>query len=987
MAYSDTILAEGTLLNYWPDLGTASAGGINITNTNATTGTGLVGTSRVYNGTTAFAKSASTIDLSSLSNVTLEFIARFPTYTDDERCIEFGADYNVIATGFVIWPSKDFGNGAKLYLAKRGNAGHDAVGFARPTANTWHMFHVVLDTTQATPANELKLYIDGVLQTPTDTSFANQNNTGNFGNLTLNVASKNGASLFGDVEMEELAIYSSLSDARKTAHFNAIPAAVAPVLSAAAVSANGLSVVLDFTVGGTPPLLPSSGVTGFSINASGSSATISSAARTSNTQITLTMASAICSGQTIVGAYAPGNVTDSAGTPNVLASIASFNVTNSSAVAHAAGTGSLIPGSAAGGSTNWPAITTPPTQGGGGDTGYSATTIVRWDCVPRQDVVDGFKIGLVAFHISGINRVEFYANNGALITKTAMALNSTSSVVEYFATLDLSSVSDGTLVEVRAVVYPNAGVPVVLQGDDTPLGGSASIDETMASMFLWCNKGGTMQSGVRYVDARATIAGTMTGTLTAWEQLTQGTTNATCFYLSGSNPITVSYVEGSPDNSHTWTGARSTATFAPSATPSAIGSSGNDGLTSGAPKATVTQAIASLDTANGSTSTGSEGCTVYIRGHVKCETTAQGTTKRYVTYAPWPGDAITEAVIHAPYVGNSLHKYLRISCTMFTDIIGQQSTSGGYVALSASDGSWPRWWINNADMHGIGSIGLDTTISIQKLYRETGRVFITGGVAYDLAAGITNAGTKLCRGLVMHSIGGDLWNEPSLIVNNYLNGFSHYTATDPANNPHIDIYQLENANDNVIIYGNTVVNQDAGQGITPGAADKASSRLAVVQNLFHTTATNQPDNLLFGTSSDHQIWWNNTSYHFLELSSGSPTNVSVVGNVFYNGSASLSPLASSIDQNHSINGTTGGGTNWTTGTAGFRNESGLDFVPVGPTLRARVPRKTASDLAGTDRLTTTSLGAYEATPSGSTLRSRPLPGSLRFRRPLGRLGA
>lgn len=103
-----------------------------------------------------------------------------------------------------------------------------------------------------------------------------------------------------------------------------------PTFSSAQVPAAGLSVVVTLTEAGSPPVLPASSVTGFTVTVGGVSRSILTATRTGNTEITLSLGHVILSGQTVTVAYTPGNVTDSAGTPNSMASFGAQSVTNNS---------------------------------------------------------------------------------------------------------------------------------------------------------------------------------------------------------------------------------------------------------------------------------------------------------------------------------------------------------------------------------------------------------------------------------------------------------------------------------------------------------------------------------------------------------------------------------------------------------------------------------------------------------------------------------
>lgn len=103
-----------------------------------------------------------------------------------------------------------------------------------------------------------------------------------------------------------------------------------PVFAGASVPADGLTVSVSLTDAGT--LLPTSGVTGFSVTVAGAAATISSATA-SGTTVTLTVSAAVYSGQTVTVAYTPGNVTDNSS--NVLDAFTAQSVTNNSTVTNA----------------------------------------------------------------------------------------------------------------------------------------------------------------------------------------------------------------------------------------------------------------------------------------------------------------------------------------------------------------------------------------------------------------------------------------------------------------------------------------------------------------------------------------------------------------------------------------------------------------------------------------------------------------------------
>jgi hypothetical protein len=107
-----------------------------------------------------------------------------------------------------------------------------------------------------------------------------------------------------------------------------------PVVSSASVNAAGTTLTVNFTETGSPPVLPASGATGFSLAASGGAVTLSGWTRTGTAPgyFTATTSRTIRVGETLTLAYSSstGNVTDSATPPNALATFSGTAVTNGS---------------------------------------------------------------------------------------------------------------------------------------------------------------------------------------------------------------------------------------------------------------------------------------------------------------------------------------------------------------------------------------------------------------------------------------------------------------------------------------------------------------------------------------------------------------------------------------------------------------------------------------------------------------------------------
>src|SRR4029079_500806 len=83
--------------------------------------------------------------------------------------------------------------------------------------------------------------------------------------------------------------------------------------------------------------------------------------------------------------------------------------------------------------------------------GYDAKAVARWDVVPYQTFAGDFNVGVVAFHMNGIDRVEFSVDGGSWTAVSAMTLNPQVNVVEYWATLRAGSFAQDGQIELRAI--------------------------------------------------------------------------------------------------------------------------------------------------------------------------------------------------------------------------------------------------------------------------------------------------------------------------------------------------------------------------------------------------------------------------------------------------------------------------------------------------------------------------------------------------------
>lgn len=111
---------------------------------------------------------------------------------------------------------------------------------------------------------------------------------------------------------------------------------------------------------------------------------------------------------------------------------------------------------------------TPPPQGNIEDPGYDAEAIARWDVVPYQTIAGNFAVGILAFHMNGIDRVEISIEGGPWAAIDTMLTNPRTGVREYVAEIrgDDAMLAADEEIELRAIAYPaGSGTPRLL----TPL--------------------------------------------------------------------------------------------------------------------------------------------------------------------------------------------------------------------------------------------------------------------------------------------------------------------------------------------------------------------------------------------------------------------------------------------------------------------------------------------------------------------------------------
>ncbi|MBL4906910.1 MAG: hypothetical protein JKX94_05605 [Sneathiella sp.] len=92
------------------------------------------------------------------------------------------------------------------------------------------------------------------------------------------------------------------------------------------------------------------------------------------------------------------------------------------------------------------------------DKGFGTRAIALWNVVPFQNIKKEIEIGVVAFHMNGIERIDFSANGGPITSVKIAKINKRTNVLEYSIRLQIENNQDQK-VDLRAIAYPNMGEP------------------------------------------------------------------------------------------------------------------------------------------------------------------------------------------------------------------------------------------------------------------------------------------------------------------------------------------------------------------------------------------------------------------------------------------------------------------------------------------------------------------------------------------------
>src|SRR5271157_5597841 len=146
------------------------------------------------------------INLSGAKAVTVALWAnRTYSTVGGHALFEATTNYANSTTGFGFFPDDATCNG--IQAALRGNLGYVANCYSQPSSGVWHHLAAVLDKSQ-TGGDEVKFYVDGVLQTANRSLHASTN-TNNFGNNPIYLFSRAGTTEFTSGMIDDLRIYNS----------------------------------------------------------------------------------------------------------------------------------------------------------------------------------------------------------------------------------------------------------------------------------------------------------------------------------------------------------------------------------------------------------------------------------------------------------------------------------------------------------------------------------------------------------------------------------------------------------------------------------------------------------------------------------------------------------------------------------------------------------------------------------------------------------
>jgi len=172
----------------------------------ATYGAGKEGNGYSFDGTNDDLSRVSTIDLTGTSVITVVFWLYWDSFADDDdMCMEVTVNTNNQFPGMLILPNESATSAFVCGMSDSAGV-YENQKFTRPSGAAWHHYAFVFDKTLGV-GNQIIVYVDSVSQALTVVGTAFEL-SGNFGNKDWYFMSRAGTSLFGDGDLDEVAIFS-----------------------------------------------------------------------------------------------------------------------------------------------------------------------------------------------------------------------------------------------------------------------------------------------------------------------------------------------------------------------------------------------------------------------------------------------------------------------------------------------------------------------------------------------------------------------------------------------------------------------------------------------------------------------------------------------------------------------------------------------------------------------------------------------------------
>ncbi len=204
---------------------------------------GEANTSLGFNGTSDFGTIP--MNLSSTRQLTVEFWMKWEKYANnDSLAMELTPNFNENPGGFLVDPNApEFGGTFGVGIGE--GAGRNSVFFTRPSAGVWHHYAFTINPAAAS-GSEILPYVDGQpVGFQVDSTGSGE---GDFANANLYLFSRDGNSLFGTGQLDDLALYNrDLTAGTIFQHYNSHGTGKPPsaVLKAPSTATPGQSVTLD----------------------------------------------------------------------------------------------------------------------------------------------------------------------------------------------------------------------------------------------------------------------------------------------------------------------------------------------------------------------------------------------------------------------------------------------------------------------------------------------------------------------------------------------------------------------------------------------------------------------------------------------------------------------------------------------------------------------------------------------------------------------